>query len=111
MQMTNSPSQEPVDLSDPSISAHRLQELAQTHPQLWDEILRHPNVYPGLADWIRTRQAEQAATAPYAPMGSAAADDAAADAATLGTVDAAELDAGATPGAATDGDAGCKTST
>lgn len=97
--MTNSPSQEPVDLSDPSISAHRLQELAQTHPQLWDEILRHPNVYPGLADWIRTRQAEQAATAPYAPMGSAAADDAAADAETLGTLDDAELDAAAQPDA------------
>lgn len=59
--MTHSP-QEPVDLTDPAISPHRLQELAQTHPEAWDEILAHPNVYPGLADWIRDRQAEQAAT-------------------------------------------------
>ena len=60
--MTNSSSPEPVDLSDPSISPHRLQELAQSHPEQWDEILDHPNVYPGLADWIRARQAELAAT-------------------------------------------------
>lgn len=60
--MTNSFSPEPVDLSDPSISAHRLQELAQSHPEQWDEILDHPNVYPGLADWIHIRQAELAAT-------------------------------------------------
>jgi|GEM_PF-2372085 len=60
--MTNSSTPEPVDLSDPSISPHRLQELAQTHPEQWDEILAHPNVYQGLADWIRDRQAELAAT-------------------------------------------------
>src|SRR5690625_2292718 len=60
--MTNSVSPEPVDLSDPSISPHQLQELAQTHPEQWDEILDHPNIYPGLADWIRDRQAELAAT-------------------------------------------------
>lgn len=59
--MTNSFGPEPVNLSDPTISPHRLQELAQTHPAQWDEILAHPNVYPGLADWIRNRQAEQAA--------------------------------------------------
>ncbi len=58
--MTHSP-QDSVDLTDPAISPHRLQELAQTHPNLWDEILTHPNVYPGLADWIRDRQQEQAA--------------------------------------------------
>ena len=56
--MTNSSSSEPVDLSDPSVSPHRLHELAQTHPELWDEILAHPNVYPGLTDWLRDRQAE-----------------------------------------------------
>mgnify|MGYP007082236011 FL=1 len=59
--MTQSP-QDPVDLTDPAISPHRLQELAQTHPEAWDDILVHPNVYPGLADWIRDRQAEQRAT-------------------------------------------------
>lgn len=56
--MTNSYSPEP-DLTDPAIEPLRLQELAQTHPHLWDEILDHPNVYPGLTDWIRDRQAEQ----------------------------------------------------
>lgn len=65
--MTNSSSHEPVDLSDPAVEPLRLQELAQTHPQLWDEILQHPNVYPGLADWIRDRKAEQAAQAPSQP--------------------------------------------
>lgn len=58
--MTHSP-QDPVDLTDPAISPHQLQELAQTHPESWDDILAHPNVYPGLAGWIRDRQAEQAA--------------------------------------------------
>lgn len=71
--MTNSPAQDStngpnadlatnlVDLTDPGISPHRLQELAATHPQSWDEILAHPNVYPGLAQWIHDRQAEQPA--------------------------------------------------
>lgn len=75
--MTNSPAQDsttgpnadpataPVDLTDPGISPHRLQELAATHPQQWDEILAHPNVYPGLAQWIRDRQAEQPAQAEH----------------------------------------------
>src|SRR5699024_1677269 len=58
--MTNSPTPEQVELSDPALSAHRLQELAQTHPEHWGTILSHPNVYPGLADWIRARQAEVA---------------------------------------------------
>lgn len=62
--MANSSSPEPVDLSDPTIAPSRLQELAQTHPHLWDEILRHPNVYPGLTNWIQARQADQAAAAP-----------------------------------------------
>ena len=60
--MTPSSTPEPVDLSDPSLSPHQLHELAQTHPEHWDEILEHPNVYPGLVDWIRDRQAELAAT-------------------------------------------------
>lgn len=59
---------EPVDLSDPSLSPHQLHELAQTHPERWDEILSHPNVYPGLADWIRDRQAELAATGGGEPV-------------------------------------------
>ena len=76
--MTHSP-QEPVDLTDPAISPHRLQELAQSHPEAWDDILAHPNVYPGLAGWIRDRQAEQAAAqgvAAQTPEPSAADDDA-----------------------------------
>jgi len=58
--MTNSSSPEPVDLTNPAIEPLRLHELAQTHPHLWDEILQHPNVYPGLVQWIHDRQAEQA---------------------------------------------------
>lgn len=65
--MTNSSSPEPVDLTDPAIEPLRLQELAQTHPHLWDQILQHPNVYPGLAQWIHDRQAEEAATGQAAP--------------------------------------------
>lgn len=82
--MTNSSSSEPVDLSDPSISPHQLHELAQTHPEFWNEILAHPNVYPGLADWIRDRQAELAATGDDVAVGEsdamaqAAVDEAAA---------------------------------
>lgn len=71
--MTNS-SPEPIDLSDPSISPYRLQELAQTHPEQWDEILAHPNVYPGLADWIRDRQSELAATGDDVPQEDATTD-------------------------------------
>ena len=47
--MTNSSSPEPVDLTDPAIEPLRLQQLAQTHPHLWNDIL-NPNVYPGLVD-------------------------------------------------------------
>jgi len=64
--MTNPSLPEPVDLTDPAIEPFRLQQLAQTHPHLWNDILDHPNVYPGLADWIRDRQAEQTAAAPQA---------------------------------------------
>lgn len=97
--MTNSSSPEPVDLSDPSISPHRLQELAQTHPQQWDEILVHPSIYPGLADWIRDRQAELAATGggeqgdEYDASDQDAVDEAAAEEA---------QDAAASPGAQAD---------
>ncbi|HJF13893.1 MAG TPA: energy-coupling factor transporter transmembrane protein EcfT [Enteractinococcus helveticum] len=75
--MTHSP-QDPVDLTDPTISPHRLQELAQSHPESWDQILAHPNVYPGLAGWIRDRQAEQSATQSVAaqPQEPTADDDA-----------------------------------
>src|SRR5699024_7154652 len=64
--MTNPSLPEPVDLTDPAIEPFRLQQLAQTHPHLWNDILGHPNVYPGLADWIRDRQAAQTAPAPQA---------------------------------------------
>lgn len=94
--MTNSP-QDPVDLSDPSISAHRLQELAQTHPQQWDEILRHPNVYPGLADWILARQAEQSTAVPQEPMQTATIDDDVAATEEFGALDDAELDVAGQP--------------
>src|SRR5699024_10066097 len=62
--MTNSSSFEPVDLSDPAIVPLRLQELAQTHQQLCNQILLHPNAYPVLPDWIRQRLAAAADNQP-----------------------------------------------
>ena len=91
--MTNSSSSEPVDLSDPSLSPHRLHELAQTHPELWDEILAHPNVYPGLSDWIRDRQAELAATGDDVAESDAVAQEAVDEAAAQEAERAAETQA------------------
>lgn len=84
--MTNSSSSEPVDLSNPAIEPLQLHELAQTHPHLWDEILQHPNVYPGLAQWIHDRQAEQSGHDPA---------DVSADAAATKEFSRAELEADA----------------
>lgn len=84
--MTNSSSSEPVDLSNPAIEPLQLHELAQTHPHLWDEILQHPNVYPGLAQWIHDRQAEQSGHDPA---------DVSADAAATEEFSRAELEADA----------------
>ncbi|WP_442916167.1 variant leucine-rich repeat-containing protein, partial [Leucobacter sp. M11] len=41
------------DLSDPSIEAAELARIAPARPDLWAQILVHPNCYPGLDGWIR----------------------------------------------------------
>lgn len=38
--------------TDPSTTAETLFELAAAEPELWPAIAVHPNVYPGLLDWM-----------------------------------------------------------
>lgn len=45
---------------DPQLSGLQLQELAGQRPDLWPEILAHPNCYPELAQWIQASWAAQA---------------------------------------------------
>lgn len=52
------------DLNDPAIDAETLRQLAAERADLWPEILRHPNCYPALADYIRAQQGP-----PQAPSG------------------------------------------
>lgn len=47
----------------PNLSAQELFELASSQPELWEQILAHPNCYPDLANWIR----QQPAFAPMPP--------------------------------------------
>lgn len=57
-----------ADLSDPTIAAARLAEIAQARHDLWPLILQHPNVYPGLSDWIiRQQPTQHASQQPQAP--------------------------------------------
>lgn len=42
---------------NPDTAPEVLQALAGRRPDLWEEILKNPNTYPGLAEWIRGRQA------------------------------------------------------
>lgn len=49
----------------PSTSAEELQEIAWNRPDLWGVVLSHPNMYPELAQWIRT----QSPAAPMQPQG------------------------------------------
>lgn len=43
---------------DPALSASDLAKLAADRPDLWNEILEHPNVYDQLSGWIAERQLE-----------------------------------------------------
>ncbi len=43
-----------AELADPNTAAARLTEIAAEHPTLAAEIARHPNIYPGLSDWLQT---------------------------------------------------------
>lgn len=48
----------------PDLSAEELAILAAERPDLWDEILQHPAVYPGLSEWIEERRESLAALPP-----------------------------------------------
>ena len=41
------------ELRDPQTSAQRLYEIAQQRNDLHAQVLSHPNVYPGLAEWVK----------------------------------------------------------
>ena len=53
-----------LELGDPTTSAQRLFELAQSNPELGPQIAAHPNAYPGLRDWIAQYAAPAAASEP-----------------------------------------------
>ena len=42
-----------AELADPNTAAARLTEIAAEHPTLAAEIAAHPNIYPGLSDWLQ----------------------------------------------------------
>lgn len=44
---------------DRTYTAQQLQQLAIDHPELWSEILNHPNCYPALAQWINASRMGQ----------------------------------------------------
>lgn len=44
------------DLSDPSVPAETLQQIAGKRKDLWPAIQKHPNSYQGLNDWISAQQ-------------------------------------------------------
>jgi hypothetical protein len=50
-----------AELRDPDTSAARLMEIAEAHPELADAIIAHPNVYPGLIEWLNAEPAADAA--------------------------------------------------
>lgn len=56
----------PESLSDPSIDAVTLRQLAMDRPDLWPHILQHPNCYAGLSDYIR-QQMPQPPTPSHQP--------------------------------------------
>lgn len=63
-----------ADLTDPTIDAATLRNIAAERSDLWPQVLQHPSCYPGLADYIRAQQgppqpqsAPQATEAPQQP--------------------------------------------
>lgn len=44
---------------DPKLNGLQLQQLAAENPDLWPDILAHPNCYPALAQWIQSSLAAQ----------------------------------------------------
>lgn len=47
------------NLTDPNIDAQALARLAETRPDLWPAIQRHPNCYPQLQQWISQNLGQQ----------------------------------------------------
>ncbi|MDO4241312.1 MAG: hypothetical protein Q4C71_02120 [Microbacteriaceae bacterium] len=45
-----------IELQNPNLPAEKLAEIANGNPQLWDQILAHPNIQPELRDWITQHQ-------------------------------------------------------
>ena len=54
---------------DPSLSAEALANLADQHPDLWAQILVHPNTYPALQEWIVGQAPTLAPVATVQPSG------------------------------------------
>jgi len=55
-------------LADPTLPAQTLADLAAQHRELWPQIAAHPNVYPGLIEWMMAQGFVPATptAAPYA---------------------------------------------
>jgi len=70
---------------DPKTTPDQLFVIASNQPSLWVDVVAHPNVYPGLLDWLQikgdakvqaavaTRRAQLAAGGPPAPLGASRA--------------------------------------
>ncbi len=54
--------------NNPLTSQEELRLLAQIRPDLWEDILRNPNVYPDLSEWITQELALAKNTAPHQPQ-------------------------------------------
>lgn len=53
-------------LRDPSVTGYDLGVIAQSRPDLWNDLLRHPAMHPQLAAWINSQQQNFAANGgPY----------------------------------------------
>ena len=55
-------------LAAPETSAHELADVAARFPELWPQVIAHPQVYPDLVDWIRRQQTTQPAATPVAAV-------------------------------------------
>ena len=61
-------------LNDPALPQETLQQIAVAHPELWDRIAQHPNVYPALTEWIRTVRGQPTAATPQQEQQTTPAD-------------------------------------
>ena len=87
----------PADMLDPSLDGDTLRLLTAKRPDLWPQILEHPNTYPDLANFIRSKMpasAQPAATPEPAFTAAPASTPAAATPATPATPAAPATPAG-----------------